>query len=57
MRMRRCEYCAEQIEPGSDYVAVCSDPENAVHIECYPDFEQECQEDALLFQDCSITVH
>jgi hypothetical protein len=55
--MRRCEYCAEQIEPGSDYVAVCSDPENAVHIECYPDFEQECQEDALLFQDCSITVH
>lgn len=57
MKMKRCEYCDEEIETGTDYVAVCGDPENAVHIECYPDFERECQECALLFQEGSTMVH
>jgi len=57
MKMKRCEYCDEQIELGTDYVAVCSDPENAVHIECYSDFDREHQESALLSQECSTTVH
>ena len=57
MSMKRCEFCDEQMETRADYIAINGDSEYAVHIECYSDFERECQESALLFQQGSTMVH